>query len=111
MGFMTRRKLFRTLAGSVAGMALDPERLLWRPGAKLISIPKPRLGRPCAPINRIAPLFTSGVQVQAYYRDEFYRDLIPYQRELNRVLSGLVEQMEIQLDTDLKFLEGDQWRR
>jgi hypothetical protein len=33
---MTRRALFAILAGA----AIDPEKLLWRPGAKTISIPK-----------------------------------------------------------------------
>lgn len=33
---MTRRALFALAAAAV----LDPERLLWRPGAKLVSIPK-----------------------------------------------------------------------
>ncbi len=37
---MTRRALLSLLAGA----ALDPERLLWRPGAKLISIPRPNYG-------------------------------------------------------------------
>lgn len=34
---MTRRALF----GLMAAAALDPEKLLWVPGKKLISIPKP----------------------------------------------------------------------
>jgi hypothetical protein len=34
---MTRRSLFGILAAAVA---IDPERLLWAPGKKLISIPK-----------------------------------------------------------------------
>lgn len=34
----TRRGFLGLLA---AGLALDPERLLWRPGAKLISVPAP----------------------------------------------------------------------
>ena len=34
---MTRRALM----AAIAGAALDPDRLLWRPGAKLISIPAP----------------------------------------------------------------------
>jgi hypothetical protein len=34
------------LAALIGGATLDPERLLWRPGAKLISIPKV-LGSPC----------------------------------------------------------------
>ncbi len=35
---MNRRDFFGTL---VASLALDPERLLWVPGKKLISIPNP----------------------------------------------------------------------
>jgi|SRR5579863_593451 len=31
------------LAAFAAGLVLDPERLLWKPGKKLISIPKPSL--------------------------------------------------------------------
>jgi len=37
---MTRRALLAALAGGLAA-AQDPERLLWTPGKKLISIPKP----------------------------------------------------------------------
>jgi len=33
----------RAFLAMLAGAALDPERLLWRPGAKLISIPRPPL--------------------------------------------------------------------
>lgn len=36
---MNRRGFFGTLFGGAAAMALDPERLLWVPGKKLISIP------------------------------------------------------------------------
>ena len=36
---MTRRALLSMLTAAIA----DPERLVWQPGAKLISIPKPRL--------------------------------------------------------------------
>ena len=36
---MNRRSFLSALAGA---MVLDPERAIWRPGAKLISIPKPR---------------------------------------------------------------------
>jgi hypothetical protein len=38
---MTRRGLFGMLGAAVAAATLDPERLLWEPGKKLISIPKP----------------------------------------------------------------------
>ena len=37
---MNRRSFLAALAGA---MVLDPERLLWRPGAKLISTPKPNV--------------------------------------------------------------------
>lgn len=37
---MNRRSFLATLA---AGLTLDPERLLWRPGAKMISIPKRKI--------------------------------------------------------------------
>lgn len=37
---MNRRAFLATLAAS---MGLDADRLLWVPGAKLVSIPKPRV--------------------------------------------------------------------
>ncbi|MGD0012803.1 MAG: hypothetical protein ABSD56_00025 [Bryobacteraceae bacterium] len=40
---MNRRGFFAVLAGVAATAVLDPERLLWVPGKKLISIPRPRL--------------------------------------------------------------------
>ena len=38
---MNRRGFMSAFTGLAAGMALDPERLLWVPGAKTISIPSP----------------------------------------------------------------------
>lgn len=38
---MNRRGFLGVFVAAVAGATLDPEKLLWRPGAKLISIPKP----------------------------------------------------------------------
>ena len=38
---MNRRAFFVSLAALASTGALDPERLLWVPGRKLISIPKP----------------------------------------------------------------------
>lgn len=39
---MTNRRSFLcALAGAATAFSMDPERLLWRHGAKLISIPKP----------------------------------------------------------------------
>jgi hypothetical protein len=39
----TRRGFLGALLGGAAALTLDPERLLWKPGAKLISIPNKRL--------------------------------------------------------------------
>ncbi len=39
---MQRRSFLGAIAGVLAGAALDPERLLWVPGKKVISIPAPR---------------------------------------------------------------------
>ena len=41
---MNRRAFFSLLAGVAATAALDPEKLLWVPGKKLISIPNPVSG-------------------------------------------------------------------
>lgn len=38
---ITRRGFLGLLAGAIAGAAVDPDKLPWRPGAKLISIPAP----------------------------------------------------------------------
>ena len=38
---MNRRSFLGILSGSIASFGLDPERLLWMPGAKTIFIPAP----------------------------------------------------------------------
>lgn len=38
---MNRRGFLSLLGGLASGAVLDPERLLWVPGARLISVPKP----------------------------------------------------------------------
>jgi hypothetical protein len=40
---MNRRRFFGSLAAIAAAAALDPERALWIPNKKLISIPAPRI--------------------------------------------------------------------
>jgi hypothetical protein len=37
---VNRRGFFGVLLGAGASLSLDPERALWKPGAKLISVPK-----------------------------------------------------------------------
>ncbi len=41
--YMKRRGFLGMLGAAIAGATLDPERLLWEPGKRLISIPTPRL--------------------------------------------------------------------
>jgi hypothetical protein len=43
---MNRRGFLGLLAGVAAGAVLDPEKLLWVPGRKLISIPPPAVYSP-----------------------------------------------------------------
>lgn len=38
---ITRRGFLASLGAAIAAATLAPEKLLWRPGAKLISIPRP----------------------------------------------------------------------
>lgn len=40
---MNRRNFLTSMAAAIGGMTLDPEKLLWVPGRKLISIPKIRV--------------------------------------------------------------------
>lgn len=40
---MNRRGFLGALAAGAAAFAIDPERALWVPGAKTISIPRPRV--------------------------------------------------------------------
>ena len=39
---MNRRAFLRTLSGSTVALVLDPERLLWVPGARTIFLPPPK---------------------------------------------------------------------
>ncbi len=40
---LSRRGMLAALIGGGMGMALDPEKLLWVPGKKMISIPTPQM--------------------------------------------------------------------
>ncbi len=70
---LSRRQLFALLAGA----ALDPEKLLWRPGRKLISIPAPSVNlwirrfeaMYVMPPNSISFPFTPGF---VYYKGNKY---------------------------------------
>jgi hypothetical protein len=68
---MNRRGFLATL---IAGAVLDPERLLWVPGKKLISIPKPPLVDPRLVISPVTPAALADYWAGVYYQkayDEF----------------------------------------
>lgn len=60
---MTRRTLLAALAAS---FTQDPEKLLWRPGAKLISIPKPRRPRDYTMLFKTDGCGKYGLQAHAH---------------------------------------------
>lgn len=83
---MNRRGFLSALAAAVAGpMVIDPERILWRPGAKLISIPAnfrttfdlddPNLYLALDEFHRryIAPAVEVWAKEAARSMDDFYR--------------------------------------
>ena len=77
---LTRRELFGLLAAAV----VDPERLLWRPGERLISIPAPRVVSLLDEINEITLryivpemtdiIFTKPSLLDVPWRREFLTD-------------------------------------
>jgi len=69
----TRRAFLGSLAAAAAAFALDPERALWVPGAKTISIPKPGYWRylkwdGCLRWFDGSP-YHSGDAIQSYFRE------------------------------------------
>ncbi len=56
---MNRRQLLRLAIG--AAFIEDPERLLWRPGAKLISIPAPKSVIISCADFKVGDIFTMGI--------------------------------------------------
>lgn len=65
---MTRRGLFSFIGAAAATATLDPERLLWQPGAKLISIP--------APTVRVVTLWPVPVEPGSYPIGHIFTEII-----------------------------------
>lgn len=58
---MNRRGFLSTLAGALlASSQLDPEKALWVPGKKLISIPQPSLSIELVVVNRLHSIDANG---------------------------------------------------
>jgi len=90
----TRRGFLGALAAAIAGskvveMVLDPERLLWRPGAKLISIP--------APLTVAANHLLAADWISA----ETLRILT------NRLV--IADKLNAEYSKDFSFLAGERW--
>lgn len=80
---MNRRGFFGLLAGAIAGATLDPERLLWVPGRKLISIPA---------ANAIVTPEWIARETLSVLR----QSLIEGKRQLNAYYSSMAEQITLQ---------------
>ncbi len=72
---MTRRGLIGALLGAAT---MDPERLLWVPGAKVISIPKPVVARHTMYVRK--PMRFSPIA-----------GCIPINNQINAMNTGMVE--------------------
>jgi hypothetical protein len=48
---MNRRSFIAGIGAALSGAVLDPDQLLWRPGARLISVPRP--SRPSRPSRNV----------------------------------------------------------
>jgi hypothetical protein len=93
---MTRRSLLSLFAAAPLVAAIDPEKLLWVPGRKLISIPKPRPVelcskglRPFATLPDPCILWVVGERLFAATRDATYEvkpsgELLPFHPERER---------------------------
>ena len=82
------------LAALAASLPLDPERALWVPGAKLISVPKPR------------PLPISGISLMR----EHQRELNYYNSARLHVFFGYDATMEAEV-TKIRYPDGLGWRK
>lgn len=88
---VTRRGFLASLAAAL--VAPDPERLLWRPGARLISIP-----RPASPISYISPewltretlLALRSNMVATRYYQQAYNNALSSQAEIMGTVRHLV---------------------
>lgn len=85
------RRSFLAMLGIGAVVAVDPERLLWTPGKRLISIPSDR---------QLISLLQFGM----------VRVATEYQSAYNQALSAWVEVLEEQ-QMDLRFVKGSQWEQ
>lgn len=72
---MNRRGFLGSLAAAAAALTLDPEMLLWKPGAKTIFIPSPSLDMALTleEINRITmKYFVPEIRRQVFEVPEFW---------------------------------------
>lgn len=83
---VTRRGFFGLLAGAAAGFVADPERALWVPGRRLISIPRPSIGNRYVPEDIVSRMVLVALQNQLEVQGAMNR---AYSLQLDYVVSEL----------------------
>jgi hypothetical protein len=86
---MNRRAFFATIAAGLAASA-DPERLLWVPGRKLISIP-PITATPLWNLGKIEPINPRNFRVPMTIVHDITRSASPRLYHAGKVLRRLAE--------------------
>ncbi len=103
---MNRRLFLSSLAAFAGAAVLDPEKLLWRPGAKLISIPAP------------PPLAFHPLAFDSHYWGAglgWNPDGSPYREVLQKMaerLAALIDAeatMRTQEEMDYRLVAGTEW--
>jgi hypothetical protein len=108
---MTSRRGFLRLFGvasvaTVAGVAvLDPDALLWRPGARLISIPAPRV----LPFLAIGDIVTFGVWPERYVVTEEAQSMNEIADARFKLVPSYVPGLDSRRDTGLYRTRDNQW--
>ena len=90
---MNRRGFIGSIAGFVAACTLDPELALWKPGAKLISVPKP------VGVSLLSIAEWEGIEMQRLLQERYF---LPAAQAIH-------QQMLRKYQSDLAFLCGDRW--
>jgi hypothetical protein len=96
---VNRRGFLGALAGLVGAAALDPERALWVPGAKVISIP-PAVEPWTVVIEPGNALITP---------TEFARESLLALKAHLELCRAMSEEMDAQFSAELAFVRGDRW--
>ena len=113
---MNRRRFFSVLAAGVAGLAIDPERLVWTPGAKTHILPPPQ---GWGTVN-VEYWYKPHARPFAFHKDAFSLVVGPLPFTPDAAIRAMAKALADQIDAqalrlyqegakDLAFYAGDQW--